>query len=204
MFASQLVSTWISSIVQQQQLNLAIVVGICYDLIRNNICNRMGYNGDAMDEIILGDVSIFSEMTVIIDMSITISTFISFLNTLTNVFDETYLTLDKLNEYECEYNNNTDTSTTTNTFHKIGGATHIVGLLRDTVMDGLQINTIASNEFDVIIITMNQLILILAVQSSIFAVYCDSPMIMICKVCGVFIIFFYFFYHSIYCSFFSL
>lgn len=155
----------------------------------------MWYNYDTINQIAIQvDANdIFNGMTPIIDISIATSVSIS----LTNRFDGIKLKLGKVSEYECGYVNNVNTITTTNTWYKIHIVTFTVKLFLTTIyfirqsMDMLM-NIIISIEFDVIVVVVNQLVLILAIQASIAAV--DSNKQIICNVCAVFNIFSFFWY----------
>ena len=150
-----------------------------------NTCNDC----DVIEQITIRvDVSdIFNGMTIITDISITMSISVSSSDSLTNRFDRINSNLGKGSKPKCEYVNNMDTTVILN---KIRAATLILGLFLTTtyftmkVTHGLSINVIVWIEFDVIIVLVIQIISILPVQSSIGAVDCNTQMI--CNVCGVF------------------
>ena len=183
-------------------IELLIVIRICYDLKRIDICNRMGYFCETIYQIIIGvDVNdTFNRMTVTINVFIKITILLSFLNILTTISDGIDPILAKVSEYD----DNSDTTVIINTLYKVGVSTLIVVLFVHAiyfimqVMDGLTLNITIPIEIDVIIVAMNHIALILALQS-IAAVLCDIQMI--CNVCAIFIIFFVLFLFFVLCFF---
>ena len=162
-----------------------------------NTCNDC----DAIDQITIRvDANdTFNGVTIITDILITMSISLQRLDSLTNRFDGFDgfdSNLDQNSEYKCGYVNNIDTSAISNTWYKICAVTLVVGLFLTTiyfvikVADALPLNIILWIEFDVIIVAVIQSILVLAVQSSIGAVDCDTPVIY--NVCCVFYYVFYF------------
>ena len=151
---------------------------------------RMWYDCGAIHRVAIQvDVNdMVNGMTLTIDILITMSISISCLAALTNRFDGIDLKLDKVSEYEYVYQNNMDTIGITNNWYKIG-AVLLVGLCLITIYSirqltvELPINIIPSIELDVIITVVDELVSILAGQSSITAVDCDKQII--CNVCNI-------------------
>ena len=165
-----------------------------YDLMRMDICNRMWYNCDTIDQITIGgDVdNEFNGVAVIIDVSIKVPTLISFSDTLTIIHDVyvSGLDSDKLSEYKYGNDNNHGTAIIIKSWYKIGADTFtfrlfLAGIYFILLMDRLPINMILV-EFDAVIVSINELVSIVAVHSSIVAVSPDTQII--CHVCVVFVL----------------
>ena len=182
------------------KIEFLAVIDISDDLMRLYICKRMWYNGDTIDQIRIGfDVdNVFNGITVTIDIPIKIPTLILLLDTLTIIHD-VGSDSDKLSKYKYGHDNNHGTTIIIKSWYKIGADTFILGLFLAGIyfilaMDRLLINMIVI-EFDAVIVSINQLVLILGVYSSIVAVHRDTQII--CHVCVVF------FYLLIFCHCFS-
>ena len=165
--------------------------------MERNTCNGMWHDCETTNQITIQVNDIFNGMTFIAVISITMPVLIACLDILINIFDRIDSNLDKLSEYQCGYYYDIDTITITNTWYKIRDAVLIVTLFLSSIyftiktIDGLPINITLFIEFDVIIVVLIQLMSILAVQSSIGAVDCDTQVIY--NVCCVYFITFFIF-----------
>lgn len=182
-------------------IEFLIVINICCDVMRIDMCNRMWHNGDAIDQFSAGVavVGMFNGIMVKIVSLIKISKLLLLLNTLTTIFNTNQSYLNKSSVFEYKYYNNSHTTIIMKASCKISGTSLILGLFLGAIYFIIQamdtIRAIVSHElieFGIIMIIMIHLAIILAVQSPISAVDVDPQTI--CNVCDVFYYSFLFYF----------
>ena len=158
------------------------------------IYSRTQYNWDAIGRITIG-IDVYETvivMTSVIGILMKLSTLVLFSNASIVVFDGMKLKLDNLSEFKCRYGNTTSVTIIVN-FNSISSTGVTATCCLAAICFMVQVTSaltsiiIVSIEFDVNIVSMDQLILNLAVYLSIDEVGCHTQVLR--NVCDVFYFF---------------